>query len=119
MTRIITEKVNIKNSGQYTWGDNCRGWYFLKNDNLAVIRETMPPGTAERLHYHKKSLQFFFIISGEAMFEVEGENILLLPGEGITINPGLKHCIKNPGKSELVFLVISQPESHNDRINIE
>lgn len=119
MPRTITEKVNIKNSEQYVWGNSCRGWYFLKKENLAVIRETMPPGTTERLHYHKKSLQFFFIISGEAKIEVEGKNILLLSGEGITIEPGLIHCIKNPGNSELEFLVISQPESHNDRINIE
>lgn len=119
MPQTITKKVNIKNSEQYIWGDICRGWYFLKNDNLAVIRETMPPGATELLHYHKKSLQFFFILAGEAMFEVEGENILLLPGEGITINPGLKHCIKNNNKTDLDFLVISHPESHDDRINVK
>lgn len=112
-------KVSKQNAEKYVWGDNCKGWYFHKHSELTIIRETMPTGTSEQLHYHKKSLQFFFIIAGEAMFEVEGEKIMLLPGEGITINPGLKHCIKNPGNSELEFLVISQPESHNDRINIK
>lgn len=112
-------KVNKQNTEKYVWGDNCEGWYFFKHADLSIIRELMPPGTSEKLHYHKKSIQFFYILAGEAMFEVEGENFLLLPGEGITINPGLKHCIKNPGKSGLEFLVISQPESHNDRINVE
>ncbi|MFO7526594.1 MAG: cupin domain-containing protein [Ignavibacteriaceae bacterium] len=112
-------KVNKQNTEKYVWGDNCEGWYFFKHDDLSIIRELMPPGTSEKLHYHKKSLQFFFLLAGEATFEVEGEKILLLPGEGITISPGLKHCIKNNNKTDLDFLVISHPESHDDRINVK
>ena len=35
--------------------------YFVKNDEMTVIEERMPPGTAETLHVHAKSRQFFYI----------------------------------------------------------
>lgn len=119
---MITDNVNKvskQNAEKYVWGDNCEGWYFHKHSELTIIRETMPPGTSEQLHYHKKSLQFFFILSGEALFEIDGEIILLNSNEGITVKPGLKHCIKNNSETDLEFLVISHPESHDDRINVE
>ena len=49
----------------YTWGEGCDGWHLLKSDNLSVIQETMPPGTAEVPHYHRHSRQFFFILEGD------------------------------------------------------
>jgi mannose-6-phosphate isomerase-like protein (cupin superfamily) len=84
-----------------------------------VIQEKMPSGTEESLHFHQNSLQFFFVLSGIATFEFEGKTIEVYKNEGIQINPGQHHKIKNLIDQELSFLVISQPNAHGDRTNIE
>ncbi|MEH2467935.1 hypothetical protein [Nostoc sp.] len=39
---------------------------LIKQLELSVIHELMLPGTFEVRHYHQRSHQFFFIISGSA-----------------------------------------------------
>ena len=110
---------NTHNTEHYTWGEACDGWHFLKTGNLSVIRERMPKDRAEKLHYHEKSEQFFYILSGEATFEVETVKYIVRAGEGISIKPGEKHQVSNNAGSDLEFIVISSPMAHGDRINIE
>ncbi|HEX2984678.1 MAG TPA: cupin domain-containing protein [Ignavibacteriales bacterium] len=110
--------INESNAAHYKWGDSCDGWHFLQTNDLAVIKEKMPPHTAERLHYHEKARQFFFILSGEAVFEIEGKRYKAAANEGMHIEPKAKHKIINESGSDLKFIVISQPESHGDRVNL-
>ena len=109
---------STQNTEHYTWGDNCDGWHLLRSDSLSVIQECMPPGTAEQRHYHSKAQQLFYILSGTATFEVEGELKTVEAHESIHISPGQKHCIANNGDEDLHFLVISEPKSHGDRVNL-
>jgi len=100
-------------------GRYCDGWHFVKSDSLSVIKETMPSMTKEKLHYHKKAQQFFYILSGVAEFEIDGINCTVGQNRGISIKPGVKHRISNNSESNLEFLVISEPQSHEDRVNID
>ncbi|HNQ68178.1 MAG TPA: cupin domain-containing protein [Bacteroidales bacterium] len=111
--------IDTNNSDHYIWGKDCHGWHFVKTENLSVIKETMPPGTQEKQHYHEKSQQFFYILSGEACFEIEGAVYTLKQKQGISIMPCEKHKITNITDSNLEFIVISNPISHGDRINLE
>ncbi len=79
----------------------------------------MPPGTSEVKHYHEKSRQFFYILSGKATFEIGKEVFILGEQEGIEILPKIPHKISNLSDNELHFLVVSQPKSHGDRIVLE
>ena len=79
----------------------------------------MPPGTEEALHFHHKSQQFFYILTGTATFEIEGATIKVDANEGIHIKPNQQHKIKNDSNADLHFLVISEPMAHGDRINID
>ena len=79
----------------------------------------MLPLTKEKLHYHEKVQQFFYILSGTADFEVDGLIYKVEKGKGIHIKPGVKHRISNNGNSGLEFFVVSEPESHGDRINLK
>lgn len=54
--------VSKENAEHYTWGQQCDGWYLVKDDQMTIIEERMPPGTAETLHQHAKSRQFFFVL---------------------------------------------------------
>jgi len=103
----------------YTWGNNCDGWPLLRSDSLNVIQERMPPGTSEQLHYHERAQQVFYILSGTATFEVEGETETAVAGQSIHVRPKTKHRILNNGDVDLHFLVISEPKTLGDRINLD
>lgn len=106
-------KINQENSTHYKWGENCDGWKFLDKENLSIIREKMPPNTSETLHYHKKAMQFFYILKGTATFEIENKTFTINENEGIEIKPLKKHKISNQTKANLEFIVISQPTTKN------
>ena len=106
------------NSRHYNWGNHCEGWHLVETDSLSIIQEIMPVGRAETLHFHRAAQQFFFILTGNATFEVEGKSYALRAGEGIHILAKQKHRIINTGDIPLEFIVTSEPKSHGDRENI-
>lgn len=101
----------------YIWGDGCDGWNLVQEKQLSVKLEKMPAGSAEVLHYHQVSQQFFFVLKGTACFEIDNQLFTVNAQEGIQIRPGVKHRIVNNGNEELEFLLCSQPATNNDRIN--
>jgi len=101
----------------YTWGDDCHGWTFVDTDALSVKQELMPPDTAEKLHYHEKATQLFFVLKGRALFTIDGEETELREQQGIQINPQQKHFIANKQNSDLEFILYSYPSTKNDRID--
>jgi mannose-6-phosphate isomerase-like protein (cupin superfamily) len=88
---------------------------LVNQPSLSVIRERMPPGTAEVRHLHNRARQFFFVIAGTATFELGGSNHEIHGGEGLEVPPGVPHQISNRDAEPLEFLVVSQPHSHGDR----
>ena len=109
--------VNRGNAEHYRWGNDCDGWHLVKDAELSVIEECMPPGAAEIRHHHKRAQQFFFVLAGEVLMEIEGESTLVPAGSGIRVPVRMRHQIRNPSSSAARFLVISQPPSHGDRFN--
>jgi mannose-6-phosphate isomerase-like protein (cupin superfamily) len=99
----------------YQWGDACDGWILVDTEALSVKQERMPAHTAEALHYHKQSQQFFFILKGIATFEVEGKSFTVQAEHGFHINAGEKHRIINNMAEDLEFILSSQPSTNNDR----
>jgi len=110
--------TSINNAAHYIWGENCDGWHLLKSDSLSVIQEKMPPGTSEQLHFHEKAQQLFYILNGTATFTIEGEIMIVNSNESIHIEKRTKHKIANNHNADLNFLVISEPKSHGDRVNL-
>jgi mannose-6-phosphate isomerase-like protein (cupin superfamily) len=108
-------KMNKINAEHYIWGDKCDGWHLVKNENVSVIHERMPPNTYEVRHYHEKSRQFFFVLSGPATIEVNGEEMVLGVHEGVEVPPLVPHQMFNKSNQDIEFLVISQPNSKGDR----
>jgi mannose-6-phosphate isomerase-like protein (cupin superfamily) len=108
--------VSRENAEHYRWGVDCDAWHLVRDKNLAVIEEFMPPGAAEVRHHHEHAQQFFYILTGEVLMEIEGETTLVQAGTGIRIMPGIRHQVRNPSSEAVRFLVISQPPSRGDRI---
>jgi|SRR5579862_7020361 len=110
--------VSRENAEHHRWGVDCDGWNLVKDKPLSVIEEFMPPGSAEIRHYHERCQQFFYILTGEVLMEIDGENMLIPAGSGVRILPGARHQIRNPSSSPVRFLVVSQPDSRDDRIEV-
>ena len=109
--------VSRENAEHYRWGVDCDAWWLVKDPQLSVIEEFMPPGAAEIRHYHERAQQFFFVVQGEVLMEVDGKNVLIPAGTGIRILPGTHHQVRNPSSVPVRLLVISQPPSRGDRID--
>lgn len=107
--------VSRENAEHYSWKGICDGWHFVKKDELSIIAEKMPPHTAEDMHFHHKSRQFFYILSGEAEMRFQTGSERLTAGMGIEIEPLEAHQMTNTSESPVEFLVISMPKSHGDR----
>ena len=43
------QMINKETAEHYLWGNNCYGWHLVKQPELSVIHELMPPGTFERI----------------------------------------------------------------------
>ena len=110
--------ISNQSAEHYTWGNHCDGWHLVKTDSLSVIQERVPPGCSEVRHFHTKSEQFFFILSGVATMELDGEIFTIDSHQGIHIPAGAKHQLSNKHDNDLVFTVTSTPPSHGDRVEI-
>ena len=108
--------ISKENAEHYQWGEGCDGWHLVKSPALSVILEQVPPGGREVRHYHNKSEQFFFVLSGIATLEVNGVSHRLNAHEGLHVAAGSKHQLLNEHTENLLFVVTSTPPSHGDRI---
>lgn len=80
----------------------------------------MPPKISEKNHYHQNARQFFFyvlrgsrsIATSFSNLEVEGG------GEEIEIAAGIAHRAYNDSSEDVRFLVISNPITKGDRVEI-
>ncbi|MDB5251651.1 MAG: cupin [Flaviaesturariibacter sp.] len=99
------------------WAEGCEAWTFVDTDTLSVKLERMQPGTTEMRHRHSRAQQFFYILAGEARFEVGHETIFVSAGQGLHIKAGEPHLVANEGHDVLEFILSSEPATTNDRIN--
>jgi mannose-6-phosphate isomerase-like protein (cupin superfamily) len=110
-----TLPISTATAPRYGWGDGCDGWHLLRVTGLSVIEERMPPATREVRHWHARSRQFFYVLSGTLTMEVEGTTHRLAARTGIELPPGTAHQALNEGTADAEFLVVSMPPSHGDR----
>jgi mannose-6-phosphate isomerase-like protein (cupin superfamily) len=113
--RAAVRRVSLSEANHYSWGDGCDGWHLVHRPELSVIRERMPPRTAEIRHLHRAARQLFFVLSGAAVLEADGTEYELRSGEGLEVEPGVAHQVFNRSEADLELVVVSQPHSHGDR----
>jgi quercetin dioxygenase-like cupin family protein len=109
--------INRANAYHYQWGKGCEGWVMLAKDDLLVIEERMPAGTSEHRHYHAKARQLFMVTEGEFTLEIEGTVHLLYAGDSIEVEPGQWHQALNRSDAAVLFVNVSSPSAHGDRVN--
>ena len=110
--------IDRSTAEHYTWGAACDGWHLVKRTELSVIAERVPPGGKEVPHIHASSRQFFYILSGCAIIDVGGERVDLCEGQGLEVAPGTPHQFINESDEDVHFMVISQPTTRGDRVDV-
>jgi mannose-6-phosphate isomerase-like protein (cupin superfamily) len=116
MKTDMPNPVSRQNAEHYQWGDNCDGYFLLKQPEAHVIEERMPPGTSEQAHRHERARQLFYVLEGELTMCFESGEVRVSPGAALEIEPGTVHQAKNETDADVRFLVVSVPPSRGDRI---
>jgi len=84
----------------------------IRNQSLAEA--TLAIGAATQEHYHPKSEEIYYILSGAGRMKIDGEERLVGPLDAIAIPPGARHKIWNTGLAPLVLLCCCAPGYEND-----
>ena len=84
----------------------------IRNQSLAEAR--LVPGLATTPHFHPRTEEIYYILSGEAEMTLDGEQHAVSAGDAIAIPPGCLHTIHNNGKQMLVFLCCCAPGYEDD-----
>ena len=109
---------NVDNAEHYRWGQVCDGWRLLQRADLSVIQERIPPGAGEITHYHQRARQLFFVLQGGLSIQLGQQRLLLAVGDSLEVPPGERHCVRNLGQLDALFLVVSAPTTEGDRVNV-
>ena len=84
----------------------------IRNQSLAEA--TIAIGSATQEHYHPKSEEIYYILSGTGRMKLHGELREVGPLDAIAIPPGARHKIWNTGDVPLVLLCCCAPAYEND-----
>lgn len=77
---------------------------------------TIPPNTRQRIHFHHKQTEVFYILEGEAVVTINGVDCAARPGDAFICSPGDVHHLWNKTRSDfkLVVFKINFPEDEED-----
>ena len=93
------------------WGPHhwlCRPG-LVDNEQLALVRVHMPPGTGHAFHRHPTLEEIIYVVEGRAEQWVDQTRQVLEAGEIAHIPVNMVHGTYNPFDQPLVFLAILSP----------
>lgn len=88
--------------------------------NQSLAEATLPPGAATEPHYHPRTEEIYYILTGRGRMRIGEEEREVGPGDGVAIPPGVPHRIVNLStEADLVFLCCCAPAySHDDTVMV-
>jgi len=90
----------------------------IRNQSLAEAR--LPIGSSTQEHFHPRTEEIYFIMSGTGRMRVGSEECEVAAGDAIAIPPGQRHKLWNTGGIPLVLLCCCAPGyEHEDTILTE
>lgn len=69
-------------------------------------------------HYHDKTEETFYIVSGTPSFIINGEKIVMKAGDSFRLDMKDKHGIVNESDNDCKILFIKTPYYPDDKINV-
>lgn len=74
-----------------------------KGHLLQVVNNTAK--TKQRLHFHKKQTEVWYILEGEAIWRINNKDYKVKPGDAFIIEPGDIHQADNDSDKDMKVLV--------------
>ncbi|MFM9059740.1 MAG: cupin domain-containing protein [Planctomycetaceae bacterium] len=112
--------VNRNAAPPFTTVDGSTIRELLAHRNSAIRKQSLAearlaPLAATTPHHHAVTEEIYYILEGSAEMTLGTESRPVGPGDAIAIPPGVRHTIRNTGRTELVFLCTCAPGyEHSD-----
>ena len=116
---------NIQQAPAFTTKDGSVIRELLAHRNSAIQHQSLaearvPPGTSTTPHYHARTEEIYYILSGTANMTIGKETHPVGPGDAIAIPPGQVHTITNTSQEMLTFLCCCAPGyEHDDTLLVD
>ena len=89
-------------------GDEVRHYFLF--DTFELIITELPPKYAQPPHYHKETIELYYVIDGIMVAQEGNERVKLSQGEAVCFKPSHRfHLIKNPTKDKLIIATFKTP----------
>jgi mannose-6-phosphate isomerase-like protein (cupin superfamily) len=85
------------------------GAVSLPARHQSLAEATVPPGGATQEHYHRRTEELYWFLSGAGRMRVGAEERDVRPGDCVVIPPGERHKVRNTGDGPLVLLCCCAP----------
>jgi mannose-6-phosphate isomerase-like protein (cupin superfamily) len=75
---------------------------------FSLLEDISPPRNGPPLHSHSFE-EWFYVLTGNFLFEVDGRQVFAGPGDTAYVPPHLPHAFQNIGESEGGMLILARP----------
>jgi mannose-6-phosphate isomerase-like protein (cupin superfamily) len=80
------------------------------SENLGVRLWRLPPGSANTLHKHIRSEEFYFVLEGTGRMRVGDETLTVPKYGGVLVGPEQLRQVFNDTDAEVLWLIVGGPE---------
>jgi mannose-6-phosphate isomerase-like protein (cupin superfamily) len=80
------------------------------SDNLGARLWRLPPQSANTLHKHIRSEEFYFVLEGTGRLRVSNETLTIPKHGGVLVGPDQLRQVFNDTDAEILWLIIGAPE---------
>jgi mannose-6-phosphate isomerase-like protein (cupin superfamily) len=114
--------INLQQTEPFTTKDGSEIRELLAHRNSCIRLQSLaearlPPGASTAPHYHRKTEEIYYILTGGGRMTIGDDVRQVGPGDAIAIPPGEMHQIVNNGNQPLVFLCCcAPPYEHEDTV---
>lgn len=77
--------------------------------NHSFVHVVIPSGKSSPAHFHRRSEETYYGLSGRAVMQVGDNRFTVEPGTAVLIMPGEIHQIWNESEADFEFLAVSAP----------
>ncbi|MEO5715957.1 MAG: cupin domain-containing protein [Luteolibacter sp.] len=80
------------------------------SENMGARLWRMPPHSANTLHKHIRSEEFYFVLEGTGRIRVGGDTLTVTKYGGVHVGPDQLRQVFNDTDEEVLWLIIGAPE---------
>jgi mannose-6-phosphate isomerase-like protein (cupin superfamily) len=80
---------------------------------------TVRPGEGSPRHYHAKTEEIYYIMSGSGKIVIDDKPYPVGPGHSILVPQGARHELTNTGNENLVYLCVDSPVFNPQDVFVE